>query len=62
MESLVIAFSKIGGPFFTPKGIITHIKAPQSITKAILYWSSNAMEILWYPKTHLKMYKIHVQL
>jgi hypothetical protein len=40
-----IPYSEVGGPFFTPKCITTHTKALQSITKAILYWFSNAMEI-----------------
>jgi hypothetical protein len=35
----------MGGPFFTPNGITTHTKAPQFVTKAVFYWSFDAIDI-----------------
>jgi len=36
----------MGGPFFIPKGITTHVNVPQSITKVVLYLSPSAKDIL----------------
>ncbi len=38
----------VGGPFLTPNCITFYIKAPQSITNAILYLSSRVINIWWY--------------
>jgi hypothetical protein len=35
----------VGGPFLTPNGITIQTKAPQFITKVVLYISSRAIEI-----------------
>jgi hypothetical protein len=45
MKVLLIVFWKVGGPFFTPNGITIQTKAPQSVTKVVLYLSLGAIEI-----------------
>ncbi len=50
LNVLVTTLWYVGGPFLTPNDITFHIKAPQSITNIILYLSSRAIEIWWYPK------------
>ncbi len=45
---LVTTFWYVGGPLLIPNGITFHIKAPQSVTNAILYLSFGAIKIWWY--------------
>jgi hypothetical protein len=45
LKVLLTIFSKVGGPFLTPNGITIPTKAPQYVTKAILYLSLGAIEI-----------------
>jgi hypothetical protein len=40
----------VGGPFLTPNAITIQIKAPQFVTKNVLYISSRAIQIYWYPE------------
>ncbi len=54
LNVLVTTLWYVGGPFFTPNGITFHIKAPQSVTNVVLYLSSRAMEIWWYPEYPFK--------
>jgi hypothetical protein len=45
LKALLTTLWKVSGPFLTPNGITIQTKAPQSITKIILYLSSWAIEI-----------------
>jgi hypothetical protein len=36
---------KVGGPFLTPNGITIQTKAPQFVTKVVLYLSLGAIKI-----------------
>jgi len=45
LKVLLTALWNVGGPFSTPNGTTIQTKAPQSITKVILYLSLGAIEI-----------------
>ncbi len=45
LKALLTTLWKIGGPFFTPNGITIQTKAPQSITKVVLYLSLGVVKI-----------------
>jgi hypothetical protein len=45
MKALLIAFWNVGGPFLTPNGITIQTKAPQFVTKVVLYLSLGAIKI-----------------
>jgi len=45
LKALLTAFWKVGGPFLTLNGITIQTKAPQFVTKIVLYLSLGAIEI-----------------
>jgi hypothetical protein len=45
MKVLLTIFWKVGGPFLTPNGITIQTKAPQSVTKVVLYLSLGDVKI-----------------
>jgi hypothetical protein len=45
MMVILIALWKVGGPFLTPNGITIQTKAPQFVTKVVLYLSLRAKKI-----------------
>jgi hypothetical protein len=45
LKALLTTFWKVGGPFLTLNGITIQIKAPQSVTKELLYLPSRAIKI-----------------
>jgi len=45
LKVLLIALWKVDGPFLTPNGITIQTKAPQTLTKVVLYLSSTTIEI-----------------
>jgi hypothetical protein len=45
LKALLIAIWKVGGPILTPNEINIQTKAPQFVTKVVLYLSSGAIKI-----------------
>jgi hypothetical protein len=62
LKVMLIILWKVGGPFFTPNGITIYTKAPQYITKVVLYMFLGAIEIDGILNIHLKMNRLHTLL
>jgi hypothetical protein len=45
LKALLIVLWKVGGPFFTLNGTTIQTKAPQFVTKVVLYLSSRDIKI-----------------